>query len=124
MANPHKGEVGFEAGGKNYVFRLGTYAQALLERRTKTTAAKFFNRPVDAWGVDDLLSVFYCGLYRQHKMTEEDVADLMDDVGTDRLQEIIIEAIQLANPEADKTASRPPEMMVLDGTGTDSSKSG
>ena len=33
MANPIKGEVPLEAGGKTYTFVLGTYALAALERR-------------------------------------------------------------------------------------------
>lgn len=71
MANPQKGEVGFKVGSKSYVFKLGTYAQAVLERRVNMPAPKFFGRPQDQWGVGDTLLVFWAGLYRRHELSEE-----------------------------------------------------
>jgi hypothetical protein len=117
MANPQKGEVGFEVGAASYVFKLGTYAQAVLERRVKMPGPKFFKRPADEWGVDDTLSVFWAGLYRQHKLTEEQAADLIDELGATRVQEILFEALKLANPEAGK-ANGDPQNQGADGTGT------
>lgn len=108
MANPLKGEVGFDVGGKEYVFKLGTYAQVLLERRTKQPANKFFARKPDEWGVDDMLSVFYAGLNRQHKLTEEQVADLMDELGPERIAAILQEAVDLAKPKESGNAAAPP----------------
>lgn len=116
MANPQKGEVGFEAGGKAYVFKLGTYAQAVLERRVKMPWPKFFARPEDQWGVDDTLSVFWAGLHRQHKLSEEQVADLLDDLGGERVKEILAEAFKLANPEAGKADGDPQNQETV-GTG-------
>lgn len=99
MPNPHQGEVAFEADGKSYVFKLGTYALAVLERRTKMPASKFFARRDEDWGADDLLQVFYAGLYRKHQLAEEAVGDLIDQIGTQRASEVILEAIGVANPK-------------------------
>lgn len=117
MANPQKGEVGFESGGKAYVFKLGTYAQALLERRVKMPWPKWFARPKDDWGVDDTVSIFWAGLYRKHELPEDQVADLLDELGNDRAQEILVEAFRLANPEAGKTGGDP-QTQETGGTGT------
>jgi hypothetical protein len=117
QANPQKGEVGFEVGGKSYVFKLGTYAQAILERRVKMPWPKFFSRPEDQWGVDDTLTVFWAGLSRRHDLTTEDVADLIDELGADRVREVLAEAFKLANPEAGKSGGDP-QIQEAAGTGT------
>lgn len=117
MANPQQGEVTFEANGKPYTFKLGTYALAVLERRTKMPYRSFFQRPDDQWGADDLLHVFYAGLYRKHKMTEEETGDLIDVLGTDRASEIILEAIGVANPREVATGTADPQMAAANGVG-------
>lgn len=109
MANPQKGEVGFDVAGKSYVFKLGTYAQALLERRVKMPWPKFFARPEDQWGVDDTLAVFWAGLHRKHKLSEEQVADLLDDLGVDCTKEILTDAFRLAMPEETGKADGDPQ---------------
>lgn len=124
MGNPNVGEVSFEASGKVYLFKLGTYAQAVLERRTKQPASKFFQRKEDEWGVDDVLSVFYAGLFQKQKLTEEQVADLIDDLGIARVSEIIGEALTAAKPvqkpEASGAPAADPQTAEASGTGTDS----
>lgn len=100
MGNPHQGEVSFEANGTIYTFKLGTYAMAVLERKTGKKSAQFFNRKEEEWGVSDLLDVFYACLLRQHKMTEEQVADLIDTIGVDRAGAVLAEAVQAAYPSA------------------------
>ena len=119
MANPQKGEVAFEANGKQYVFKLGTYAQALLERRVKMTFGKFVAKPVDDWGVDDALVMFWAGLYRQHKFTEEQASDLLDEIGPDRLSVLITEAIKLSQPDKEEGIVEDPlkAEAVTNGTG-------
>lgn len=118
MGNPHQGEVTFEAAGANYTFKLGTYALAVLERRTKMSSSKFFRRPEEDWGADDLLQVFYAGLYRQHKLTEEAVGDLIDEIGSERASAIMLEAIGVANPTEVATGSADPLIAKANGTGT------
>jgi hypothetical protein len=117
VGNPHIGEVSFEAGGQSYTFKFGTYAQAVLERRTKQPAGKFFARAQEDWGVDDMLSVMYAGLYQRHMLTEEQVADIIDDIGMVKVAEVLGEAIKIANPEAGSSAADP-QPAKADGIGT------
>lgn len=96
MANPVKGEVGFDHAGKSYTFKLGTYALAVLQRKTGVPTMKFFQREEGEWGVSDILSVFHAALHRDHKMSEEEVADLIDDLGEAKITEIFNEGLKLA----------------------------
>lgn len=117
MGNPHQGEVTFEANGKNYTFKLGTYALAVLERTTQMPYGKFFKREESDWGADDILRVFYAGLFRQHKLTEEEVGDLIDIIGSERASEIILEAIGVSNPKEVATGTAHPQRAEANGVG-------
>lgn len=117
MANPQQGEVAFEADGKSYTFKLGTYALAVLERRTKMPYRTFFQREDDKWGADDLLHVFYAGLYRNHKLTEEQVGDIIDSITSARASEIILEAIGVANPKEVAAGKADPQIAGANGSG-------
>lgn len=119
MANPQKGEVGFEVGGKSYILKLGTYAQAALERRVKMPFQKFITRGNDEFGVDDTLALVWAGLFRQHHLTEEQVADIIDDLGDERLTEILAEAVRVALGVQEDKGSRPPPAEA-NGTGKSS----
>jgi hypothetical protein len=101
MANPVKGEVPLEVGGKRYTFVLGTYALAALERRMKMPWPKLFKKAADGeWGINEILATVHAGLLRhQRDMTEEQVADLIDQVGIERINEVLGEAIKLMQPE-------------------------
>lgn len=115
MSNPLT-EVAFTSGETNYTFKLGTHAQAVLERRVKMTAAKFFRRKDDEWGVDDLLAVFWAGLNRHHNLTEAQAADLVDDLGQGRVQEIVLEALGIASNKEAVGSSTPPQKAKASGT--------
>lgn len=117
MANPQQGEVAFEADGKSYTFKLGTYALAVLERRTKMPYRTFFQREDSAWGADDLLQVFYAGLYQKHKLAEEDAGALIDNIGSERASEIILEAIGIANPKEVAAGKADPQVAGANGSG-------
>lgn len=123
MANPIKGEVSFEVDGKLYTFVFGTYAAAALERRSKMSVRQFFNRKDHEFGMDDTLALVHAGLLRHHKMTEEQVADLIDSCGHERFAEIIKDAFELSgmNSREGNTAGHPPqEAARVNGTGTSS----
>lgn len=120
MANPVKGEVPIELGGRKYTFVLGTYALAALERRMRMPWPRIFKRASDGeWGIDDVLAVVHCGLLRhQRDITEEQVADLIDEVGLERINTIISEAIKLTQPEGGAGAAEPiPENPTKPGNG-------
>jgi hypothetical protein len=108
MSNAQKGEVTFEAAGKTFTFKLGTFAQAAIEAKTKQSIFKFFNRGADDFGVADMLTVFHAGLLRAHHLTEDEVGDIIDELGMARVGEIIGEALKLAFGEvAENGAGNP-----------------
>jgi hypothetical protein len=101
MANPVKGELPLEVGGKRYTFVLGTYALAAVERRMKMPWTKLFKRAADGdWGMNEILAITHAGLLRHHRdMTEEQAADLIDAAGVERIVDLIGEAMKLMQPE-------------------------
>jgi hypothetical protein len=97
MTNPLRGEVTFEARGKTFTFRLGTNAQIMIESKVGMPLSKFFgNVDEKNFGSSDIRTVFHAGLFRQHQMNEEDVGDLMDELGPERVGEIFAEAAKAA----------------------------
>jgi hypothetical protein len=117
--NPMKGEVSFEAGGKTYVFKLGTHAQVLLEKRAGMSWQKFWARPGEDFSTEDGVIVMWAGLNRKHDLSEDQVADLIDVIGEARVAEIVKEAILAASPknaEAAKGSARPPRQAKATGT--------
>lgn len=109
MGNPIMGEVTFEADGKSYTFKLGTYAKALLQRETGLSAQKFFKKIESDLGYDDMLKIFRCGLYQKHKLGEEAVAELIDELGEEKTLSVIAEAAKLAQPSEADAKPVPPE---------------
>jgi hypothetical protein len=101
MGNPHRGEIDFEHQGKTYTICFDFYAQALLQRQTKQPTGMFFSRAA-SWGADDLLQLFYAGLFRRHRLTEEQVADIIDGIGEEQTGKLIGDAVAAA--AARKTA--------------------
>jgi hypothetical protein len=96
MANPIMGEVGFEIAGQHYIFKLGTYGRAKLQQRSGMTFAKFFGRGPESFGDLELLDLFYAGLYQRHQLSDEQVGELLDELGQARAGQIAAEAINLA----------------------------
>jgi tail tube GTA-gp10-like protein len=120
MANPVKGEVPLEVGGQRYTFVLGTYGLAALERRMKMPWPRLIERAREGqWGLDDLLALAHSALLRHHRqITEEQVADLMDEVGPERISEVIAEALKLMQPEGARGGGEPiPENPPKPGNG-------
>lgn len=96
MTNPVKGEVTFEARGQTYTFKLGTNAQIMIEAKCGTTMTQFIKDKFNDLGASEVRLIFWAGLYRQHKMTEEDVGDLIDEIGATRVAAIFLEAVEYA----------------------------
>jgi hypothetical protein len=111
MTNPLKGEVTFEARGQTFTYKLGTNAQIMIENKTGMPISKFFAER--AFSAADVRIIFHAGLYRQHKMTEEDVGDLIDEIGAERVAQIFVEAAAAAFPKktngAGDEAAHPPK---------------
>lgn len=119
MGNPYKGEVSFDAMGKTFTMRLGTNARALVEERMGTSWNALMLRPAAEWRERDAIIIMWAGLYQHHKMTEEEVGDLIDEIGPEEVSRITIKAFGLANPkEAPGGNPRPPKRRSQTGTGT------
>jgi hypothetical protein len=122
MANPIKGEVPLEINGQRYIFVLGTYGLASLERRMKTSFVKVFERAQRGeWGIDDVLAVLHAGLLRHHpRMTEQEVADLIDTAGMEYISEMIAEGLKAMQPVSNggQGAENPPKEPIGNGSGT------
>jgi Phage tail tube protein, GTA-gp10 len=98
--NPVKGEVSFECEGKKYTLVLGTFALAALERRMQMSWPQIIKRATDGQaGINDMLAMVYCGLLRHHRqITEEQVADLIDNMGMAEISDILGQAFKLMFP--------------------------
>lgn len=116
MANPQKGEVAFEAGGKAYVFKLDFNALCSLEQLVKMPFPKFLKRKEDEWGAIDLRSVFCCGL-DDYQLSAKDVGKIIQQIGQAKAGEIIAEAIASGLTEDAKSNANPPQAIPLRGIG-------
>jgi hypothetical protein len=108
MTNPLKGEVTFEARGQTFTYKLGTNAQIMIETKVGMPITQFFRERAEQFSAADVRLIFHAGLYRQHKMTEDDVGDLIDELGGDRVAKIFIEAAALAFPKSTNGAADDP----------------
>jgi len=126
VANPVKGEVPLEAGGKRYVLVLNTYALASIERRMKMSWPKLIQRAaLEGWGVEETLATLQAALYKYHRgMTEEQVGEIVDEVGLEKANEALIEAITLMSPKLGGQVDENPPKTATNGTGTNASPSG
>jgi hypothetical protein len=106
MANPFKGEVKFDALGKTYIYKFGTYAMAVLERKAGMSTKKFFDSRGEDWGANDIVLVFFAALSQhQPKVTEIEVGDIIDDIGLDRAGDIVREGVGLAAAKQEGAAA-------------------
>ncbi|MHB0784435.1 hypothetical protein [Bradyrhizobium sp. 5.13L] len=119
MANPQKGEVSFEALGKTFTMRLGTNARALVEGKTGVSWTSLMKRPEAEWRERDAIIIMWAGLHQYHKLTEEEVGDLLDEVGPVEVSRLLLKAFGIANPpEVANGAAGPRRRRRRSGTGT------
>src|SRR4030095_4459293 len=108
MANTVKGEVEFECGGEIYTFKLGTNAQVLLESRIHMSLAKWIKDKGDELSATDIRLLMWAGLHRHHKLNEDAVGDLIDEIGGAKAAEIFMQAFALAMAPKSNGADRNP----------------
>lgn len=110
MTNPVKGEVTFDAHGKTYTFKLGTNAQVMLESKTGVPMAKWFGeKEKESFSITDFRMLFHAGLYRQHPgITEDDVGDLIDEIGPAKVGEVFRQAAEYAKATNESLLSNKP----------------
>lgn len=94
MANPLRGEVGFEADGKSYTLRFGTNELVSLEQRLGVKARQFGEVLADA-SFEQVRAIFTIGLQRHHNGTTDEAAgDVMDAIGLQEVAGLIKRAIE------------------------------
>jgi hypothetical protein len=123
MANPVKGEIAVDIGGKRYRYVLGTYALAAIERRMGMPWTSIMQRAMDSgFGFDQALALFHAGLLRYHDISEREASDLLDEYTVDKFSELFIEAVKLMMPEG--APADPPTATAGNGHGIERSPIG
>ena len=127
-ANEIMGEIEFEANGARYVFALNTWARLQLQRTTGKSFNQYF-AGVDpaAFGDLQLVELYTAGLLQRHDLDEKQICALLDHLGRERAQEIIVEALKLVFPkitEAAKANGNFPKASPSNGIGIASSPNG
>jgi hypothetical protein len=120
MANTVKGEVEFESGGEIYTFKLGTNAQVLLESRINMSLAKWVREKGDDLTATDIRLIMWAGLHRHHKLSEDAVGDLIDDIGGAKAAEIFTQAFTLAASKSSNGADPNPPQAAKERIGMNS----
>ena len=103
MGNPNRGEITFEAGGASYTFCLDFYARAMLQRNVGSWRGFLQRMSTQTLEADDILRLLHAGLFRRHRLTEEQVADLCDAIGGEAVGNIVNEGLEasMARSSAD-----------------------
>lgn len=104
MANRERGEVGFRAGNKDYVLRLGANEVCDLEDRYNMP----FARLVEGLQVNAELRVIRSMLAVGTGLEVKEAGDLIDRLGIDKVGDLIGEAVSLTFPEAATGEENPP----------------
>lgn len=110
MANPHRGEVSFEAEGASYTLRFSINEICELEAA--------FDKPVldiaalldpKAFRVTDLRAIFQIGL--QQDVGIEQAGEILSSIGPAKGIDLVTQAFRLAfpPPEAKSDEARPPK---------------
>lgn len=121
MANPHKGEVGFDAGGTAY--KLSFSANALCELEDQLD--KGINEISEALGdakklrLKTLRAVFWAGLLDHHEgISIKAAGEIVTMLGVGPAVALIGKAFERAFPEAEAEKADPPKPgSPADGTG-------
>jgi hypothetical protein len=126
--NEIMGEVEFTVDGARYVFALNTFARLQLQKTTGKSFNQYF-ASVDpqAFGDLQLVELYTAGLLQRHDLDEMQICTLLDQLGRERAQEIIVEALKLVFPkitEVAKSNGNFPTANPTNGTGIGSLPNG
>ena len=98
MANPHRGEVTFEAGGKNQTLRLDTNAICDLEDQLDLSIVDI-GRLLDAGRISIVRAAFRAGLVNgDGGMTLAEAGDIIDEIGYEQAATHLSKALERAFP--------------------------
>jgi hypothetical protein len=104
MANPHKGEVTFEADGKTYTVRLNTNTICSLEAELGVSFGEI-TRQLDGFNFMTLRSVVRGVLGNGASLAQ--AGTIIDELGYAQAVGHVMEAYRLAYPAADDTDPSP-----------------
>lgn len=112
MANRERGEVEFQALGKNWTLKLGTNAMCEIEDATGksiTEIGQLLSDPKTAT-MKLVRAVMWGGLQEHHDgVTVKEVGSIIDGIGMAEAGRLIGEAFTAASPDAKEGESRPPK---------------
>jgi hypothetical protein len=107
MANPHRGEVSFEAEGRTYTMVFNTNTICELEEETGQTIQALGGQLANP-GMRLVRQIVWAGLRKYHPgLSMAEAGDVIDAVGAAQIGEIIGRAFTLAFPEAPGKSSSP-----------------
>lgn len=117
MANAHKGEIAFEAGGKSYTLRFSTNAICELENALDRSIISISQDLVNAeknpesLRFSTLRAILWAGLREHHPgMTLVEAGDVMTEIGgLSKAVELIAEGFTLAFPEPQANGAARPQ---------------
>lgn len=106
MPDPGR-EVPLKVGDATYILYGGNRALRMIERDTgKSVVALFSEQGLAEIGVGTLTSITWALLTRHHPdLTVDDVDDIIDDAGYDKVMDAIGKALEHAFPDAKAQAS-------------------
>jgi hypothetical protein len=99
MANPRRGEVGFEAGGRRHVLRMGMNAICTLEAELGLSIVEIAEKLRTSRQMLLLRTVFRAAL--AEGASDDEAGELIDEVTINRAVELLGEAFQLSFPPGD-----------------------
>lgn len=108
MANSHKGEVAFEAGGKKRTLRFDTNAICILEEDLGLSIAEIAAQ-LKSGRVSAIRAALRAGLNGGGDLTAtlRKAGELIDELGYERAVALVSDAFALAFPKAAKEAGPP-----------------
>jgi len=122
MANPHKGEVEFAAGGRTRTLRLDTNAMCELEAEFDLGIMRVLAH-LELGRMTDIRRIFRAAL--DGKPSLEETTDIIDELGGYLPAANLLEkTVRLAFPTAEAANGKSPPPMTATSPGIDSSSNG
>lgn len=100
MTNPKRGAFTFTAAGKTFTLKLGTNAMVHYQHLMKETVVQAVQSIEEAPGdMMRLRALLFVGIVDKGDLTEDDIGDIIDEIGLPKLSELISEALRAAFPD-------------------------
>lgn len=123
MANRHRGEVSFAAGGETYTLRYSANALAELEDALDKSVGEIVELMQSQKGlrIKTVRTIFRAGLLDRHPdITDQQAGDIISDVGLGEAANLLGRAFTAAFPPVEGGASESPQKGAAAGTGAGS----